>query len=100
MDAVVSLLDDDVVWHGFVPGTVCRGRDQVLGMLRRNPPPRVTRLEAVESGTVVAVCVEGPDFRHPATGEPRPGAFMRVSMRAGRITEMRGMATREEALQG
>lgn len=100
MDAVVSLMDDEVVWHGFIPGTVCSGRDQMLGMLSRNPPPRVTRLEAVESGDAVVVCVEGPDFRHPATGEPRSAAFMRISVRAGRIREMRGMATREEALQG
>jgi hypothetical protein len=102
LEALASVMDDDVVWYGFVPGTGCRGSHEVLAMLGRNrpSPPRVTRLEAVETGDTVAVCLESPDFRHPLTGEPRPAAFLRLAIAGGRITEMRGVATREEALHG
>ena len=102
MDPVIALMDADVVWYGFLPGTVCNGKAEVGAFLSRHQrrPPRVTRIEAVERGETIIACLEGPDFLHPGTGQPRSEAFMRVTLERGRIKEMRGVATREEALAG
>src|SRR5579859_903669 len=97
MDPVIALMDPDVVWHGFLPGTVCTGKVEVADFLSRHQrrPPRVTRIEALERDETIVACLEGPDFLHPGTLEPRPEAFMRVTLDRGRITEMRGFARRE-----
>ena len=96
---LAAILDPDVVWQGILPGQICRGRDEVLDILGRNRPrpPRITRLEAQESGERVAVFVEGPDF--PA-GDPLPAGAPRslvLTFRGGKVVEMRSFARRGEA---
>ena len=36
MDAVIALMDTDVVWHGFVPGSICCGKAEVAALLSRS----------------------------------------------------------------
>ncbi len=73
-DGLERILDDGVVWQGLLPELACEGRAEVMRRLGRlgARPPRITRLEAQESGRRVAVAVEGPDF--PATDATPAGA--------------------------
>lgn len=99
-EKLASILDDNVVWHGVLPGTGCNTRRQVLDFLERRQggAPRITRLEIAEVGDTVVVTAAGPDFREPDTGEPRPEAAMVFTLERGRVVEMRGVRTRAEVI--
>jgi hypothetical protein len=98
-----EILDDGVVWQGVLPELVCRGREEVLGVMVRNRrPPRITRIEAEEFGDQVAVSVEGPDFPEPDSpegdllppGSPRSLVF---TFRNGRVVRMESLPSRDAA---
>ena len=98
-DELAAILDPDVVWWGILPEQVCHGRDETLDILARNRPrpPRITRVEAQESGHRVAVSVEGPDF--PAGG-PLPADAPRsllFTFRGGKVIEMQSLPGRDAA---
>jgi ketosteroid isomerase-like protein len=105
MAPLVDVMAEDVVWQGLLPELVCRGRDQVRGVLgsaRGGRLPRVTRMEAEEVGDRVVVTVDGPDFGPGPAGsalEPAGGPRTLVlSFADGRIVRMESFATRQDAL--
>jgi hypothetical protein len=104
-EALVSILDESVVWQGLLPDLVCANREQVLENLGRlrGHPPRITRIEAEEFGDRVAISVEGPDFpavtdtaEAPllAPGAPRSLVF---TFRAGKVVRMESLRSRDAA---
>ena len=105
MAPLVEAMAEDVLWQGLLPELACHGRDEVadvLGSSRSGRLPRVTRMEAEETGDRVVVTVEGPDFGPgPAgtalepIGGPRTLAFW---FEDGRVVRMESFATRQEAL--
>jgi hypothetical protein len=105
MAPLVDAMAEHVVWRGVLPELVCHGRDEVrnvLGSARGGRLPRVTRLEAEETGDRVIVTVEGPDFGAGPAGsalEPAGGPRTLVlSFRDGRIVRIESFATRQEGL--
>ena len=107
LDPLEAIMDEDISWHGIVPGTVCHGRAETIETMRRGMEtlPRITKMEAIEMGDVVVMSLTGPDFRYPDWEERpelergRPQLFMRLTLRAGRVTEMRATGSREDALE-
>lgn len=107
LDPLEAVMDEHITWYGILPGTVCHGRAETIETMRRGMGrlPRVTRMEAVEVGDAVVISLTGPDFRHPdgeerpASTRERPHLFMRLTLRSGRVTEMRATETDEVALE-
>ena len=106
LDPLETLMDESITWHGIVPGTVCHGRAETIETMRRGigKLPRVTRMEAIEVGDAVVMALTGPDFRYPDGEEPssereRPHLFMRLTLRDGRVTEMRATESPEAAFE-
>ena len=92
-------LDDDVVWHGVREDFVCRGREEVVEMLRGavTNGPRAEALELVGSEDVVVLGVRSPDLREIG-GVALPGQLFNVyRLRDGAIVEVEDYATRGEA---
>jgi len=103
---LAAILDEGVVWQGLLPDLVCSNRDQVLRLLVRNRPLRITPIEAEEFGDRVAISVQGPDFGEgpgapeaagvpllPA-GAPRSLVF---TFRDGRVVRMESLPNRDAA---
>ena len=107
LDPLEAIMDENVAWYGIVAGTACHGRAETIETMRRGMArlPRVTRMEAIELGDVVVMSLTGPDFRYPdgderpASERERPYLFMRLTLRDGRVTEMRATESHEAALE-
>ena len=94
-----AMLDEKVIWEGAFPGELCHNRDEVIDRVSHMPgTPRITRLEAEESGDRVVVSVDGPDFRgeDPNHSGPRSLTF---TFKDGRVTRMKSFASRDEAFR-
>ena len=106
-DPLEAMMDEEITWYGIVPGTVCHGRAETIATMRRGMDklPRVTGMEANEVGDAVVMSLTGPDFRYPdgedrpASEQERPQLFMRLTLRGGRVTEMRATQSHEAALE-
>ncbi|HET9050196.1 MAG TPA: nuclear transport factor 2 family protein, partial [Candidatus Dormibacteraeota bacterium] len=57
LDPLEAMMDENITWHGVIPGTVCHGRAETIETMRRGVGrlPRVTRVEAIEVGDVVVM---------------------------------------------
>ncbi|MFI5282631.1 MAG: hypothetical protein ACHQ0J_05815 [Candidatus Dormibacterales bacterium] len=94
-----AMLDERVVWEGMVPGEFCHNRDEVIGRLSHVPrTARITRIEAEESGDLVMVSVDGPDFRGDDLSRSGPRSLS-FTFKDGRVTRMKSFATRDEAFR-
>lgn len=105
MAPLVDVMAEDAVWQGLLPELVCRGRDEVVGVLgsaRAGRLPRVTRMEAEEVGDQVVLTLEGPDLGPGPAGtalEPAGGPrTLALTFDDGRVVRMESFATRDEAL--
>jgi hypothetical protein len=98
-EQAAPLLAEDVVWEGALPGTICRGRGEVLGLLRGwDRPPRLTRLEAFESGDCVCLFATGPELHPGGRVEAGGESCIVFTFADGLIVAMRSFPSRDEAL--
>ena len=100
-EALEAILDPGVIWQGLLPEQVCRGREEVLHIIAANRPipPRLTRMEAQESGDRVVVSVQGPDFPDNEVLRAEAPRSLVLTFHDGLVTRMESAATREAALQ-
>jgi ketosteroid isomerase-like protein len=101
LDAAAALVDPEVVWQGIREDFVCRGRAQVLDMLRGTlrHRPRPTALEVVAGEGAVVFGVLSPDLTEIG-GVPTGGRLFSVyRIRAGRIVAVEDHLDRDEALR-
>ena len=83
-NGLADILDPEVVWQGALPGSISRGRGEVLAVLADNPAPTLARIEVQELGDRVLLTMEGPDF--PVTEGHLPGLRCRTfTLRDGRV---------------
>lgn len=101
LDALTALLAEDVEWRGPVQGTRCANRADVLSILGQRfdgtQQLRITRLEAVEDGDRVVISALGPDFHPDGEAGPEGEVYLVFTLRGGRVVDMQGTWTREEA---
>jgi ketosteroid isomerase-like protein len=87
LDAIESILDPDVKWHGGDPGAGCQNRKQTLAVMRRNwmrrggPPGEV--VELIDAGHQVVVIIR----RTGEDGQPELVANL-TTFRDGKVIEM------------
>jgi ketosteroid isomerase-like protein len=103
VETMAARLAPDVVHQGIRDEWICRGRDEVLQMVRaragRVPP--VEALELVAAGDRVVMSVRGRGIGPPLddeSGEPRGQAVIVFTLRDGLIVRMDDYAQRAEAL--
>ena len=100
-DAIAAILDEDAQWEGPVRGALCANRREIVTLIGRQAAyaPRLTRLEAFEAGDHVVICAEGPDLHPGGDAGPEGLAYLVFTVRDGRVVHMRGVASREAALE-
>lgn len=92
-------LAPDAEWHGVEDGQLCGNRNAILDVMRRNLPGRLRGNieETIQDGPRVIVA-----FRPEPARIDRPLddgiAYMAVTIRDGKIIEMRGCADRAAAI--
>jgi ketosteroid isomerase-like protein len=103
VETMAARLAPDVVHQGIRDEWICRGRDEVLHMVRgragRVPP--VEALELVAAGDRVVMSVRGRGIGPPLddeSGEPRGQAVIVFTLRDGLIVRMDDYAQRADAL--
>jgi ketosteroid isomerase-like protein len=101
LDALASLLHADVVWRGVPADAICRGRDDVLAVLRERLAeglPDVTAIELVAGESAVTLGVRAGDLRE-VDDVPLPGQVFNVlRVQDGLIVAMEDHALRDSAL--
>ena len=103
IDLVASRLAPDVIHEGIRPELCCRGRDVVLGRLRKQAahPPEVTALELVEVGDKVVLSVRAATVGVATdvdSGEARGQATIVFTFHGSLIVGMHDFVRREDAL--
>lgn len=97
LDQISELLDEDVKWHFGDPTAAgaCQNREQALAWIRRpqrGSPPEV--VEMIDAGDRVVVILQPP----PEDGVPVPRRAQITTFRDGKVIEMVGYETVEDAL--
>jgi ketosteroid isomerase-like protein len=91
-EAIGTILDPDVKWHGGDPGSGCQNRDETLDFMRRaiESGIRVELIDVIDAGDQVIVVLkpEGAD-------EPRANL---TTFRDGKVVEMVAFESPEDAL--
>jgi ketosteroid isomerase-like protein len=94
---IEALLDEDVKWHFGDPTAegACRNRRQALAFMQRPERPGPGELvDVIDAGDRVVVITQPP----PDDGRPLPLRAQITTFRDGRVTEMVGYETVEDAL--
>jgi SnoaL-like protein len=98
-DAAARLVDEAVVWEQALGREAVHGRDAVVALLLEwDRPPRLTCLEATEHDRHVVLSSRGPDLHAGGKAGPEGESHLVFTFDAGRITRIRSLATRDEAL--
>ncbi|HEY1687813.1 MAG TPA: nuclear transport factor 2 family protein [Solirubrobacteraceae bacterium] len=94
------MLAPDAEWHGVEDGQLCGNRNEILDVIARNLPGRLQgRIEeTIQNGPRVIVAFR-PE-RSAQVGRPLDGgiAYVVVTIREGKIIEMKGCADRAAAI--
>jgi len=98
--AMRDLLAPDVVWQGLRGDLVCRGRDEVLGVLAHQAGhPPVAHVEIAQNGELVVLGVRGLSLQEVA-GIPLHGQLFQVFTFAdGKIVRMQDYVHRDDAFR-